>query len=172
MNELEKLLNKYRRMAGNIRWHLKTNQPTDKMEIKKCNQQIEDYEQVERDLISLVAQFTPQSVPVSETTGQVGLEALKQIEQMSDCGDPLTAVIRMKQIATKALTAASPHSHKVDAYVPIDDLPLLYTKWAKETQRNGKILIGSMAEFFEWLSLQPVSKETDIKNISQMGEQC
>lgn len=30
-------------------------------------------------------------------------EALKQIEQMSDSGDPLTTVINMKSIATEAL---------------------------------------------------------------------
>ena len=31
-------------------------------------------------------------------------EALRQIEQMSDCGDAAIAVVRMKAIATKALT--------------------------------------------------------------------
>jgi hypothetical protein len=44
------------------------------------------------------------SLPCTDNTPSGLVEALRQIEQMSDCGSYATTVIRMKQIASKALT--------------------------------------------------------------------
>jgi len=59
MNKTPEIIKKYQRMIDNIKWHLDTNKPTDKMELQKCNQQINDYTEMISDL-NLVSQFTPQ----------------------------------------------------------------------------------------------------------------
>lgn len=52
---------KYQRWIDNIEWHLKTNKPTDKMELQKCHQQINDYKEVIVDIDTIVSNSTSPS---------------------------------------------------------------------------------------------------------------
>lgn len=68
--EFKKITDKYQKMIDNVRWHLDTNKPTDKIEIQKCETQIADYEEMIRDLQSVISMCTTPA-PVSKTTGQI-----------------------------------------------------------------------------------------------------
>lgn len=68
---------KYQRMIDNIQWHLKTNKPTDKMELQKCYQQINDYREMIVDL-ETVAQSQH---PVPDEAGEVYVWETKNPEQ-------------------------------------------------------------------------------------------
>jgi predicted house-cleaning noncanonical NTP pyrophosphatase (MazG superfamily) len=59
---------KYQKMIDNIQWHLKTNKPTDKMELQKLYQQINDYREMIVDLETVASQFQH---PVPDEAGEV-----------------------------------------------------------------------------------------------------
>lgn len=56
------IIKKYEKMVENIRWHLRVNKPTDEMEIKKCNQQINDYTEFINDINAL----SPSPLPAAQ----------------------------------------------------------------------------------------------------------
>lgn len=70
---------KYQKMIDNIQWHLKTNKPTDKMELQKLYQQINDYREMIVDL-ETVAQFQR---PVPDEAGEVYVW-VKAMERLPD----------------------------------------------------------------------------------------
>lgn len=69
---------KYQRMIDNIQWHLKTNKPTDKMELQKCYQQINDYREMIVDLETVASQHQH---PVPDEAGEVYVWETKNPEQ-------------------------------------------------------------------------------------------
>ena len=69
---------KYQRMIDNIQWHLKTYKPTDKMELLKCYQQINDYREMIVDLESVASQHQH---PVPDEAGEVYVWETKNPEQ-------------------------------------------------------------------------------------------
>lgn len=69
---------KYQRMIDNIQWHLKTNKPTDKIELQKCYQQINDYREMIVDLETVSSQSQH---PVPDEAGEVYVWETKNPEQ-------------------------------------------------------------------------------------------
>lgn len=69
---------KYQKMIDNIQWHLKTNKPTDKMELQKCYQQINDYREMIVDLETVASQHQH---PVPDEAGEVYVWETKNPEQ-------------------------------------------------------------------------------------------
>lgn len=54
-----------------------------------------------------INEFLEQEPPATPSTRTAEQEALKQIEQMSDCGSPELTIVRMKAIATGAISKPS-----------------------------------------------------------------
>lgn len=54
---IEMLHKKYSRYIENLKWHLKTNKPTDPNEIRLIKRCIDDYEEIKADLNGLYNDF-------------------------------------------------------------------------------------------------------------------
>lgn len=147
---------KYQKMIDNIQWHLKTNKPTDKMELQKLYQQINDYREMIVDL-ETVAQFQ-RHVPDEAGEVYVWVKASDRLPDAKKYSDDATVIF--KNIKTDSCHSINPYNNHDGYYLvfnPIGEWEWLEKKLVSPAPPSGEDAgkgIGDLKQdlfdFFLW----------------------